>query len=340
MLTNKQKKSFKLIAIFSLLLSVIALIPFRSFGNSSTIHSIEMGVKLLFVPLMLVLMSIRANIIKYRELKVSRYRSKVVNVMSYFPLTVYLVSLLIFTIHTMTISGEDVKCTTPLGLGLWNALFVALIIYICYLIIQIIFVNKIILNFSKQKLQIFDISFIVISVFLIFISGSIVSAYFDNFKSYDFYQKGNELLLIIFVLGYLVVYFTGRKIRHVINEDEQLLVTNMDEIISGNPTELTKQVEYQRALNDILIEFSNYYDNGGKLATNDVDTNNENNVDNSVNKEENTDDVKEESTEEIVEESKEEVVENNNVINEDVSVQEVVDTEVTNNEEEIEEKEN
>lgn len=267
MLTNKQKKSFKSIAIVSLILSLVALVPFRSFGNSSLIHGIEVGVKLLFIPLVMVLISIKANIMKYRELKVNRYRSKVVNVMSYFPLTVYLVSLLIFTIHTMTISGEGVKATTPLGLGLWNALFVALIIYICYLIIQISFINKVILNFSERKLQIFDVSFIVISVFLIFISGSIITAYFDNFKSFDFYRKGNELLLIIFVVGYLVAYFTGKGMKRLIDEDETLLVTDMKEINSGNPSELTIKTEYQHALNDILNDFSKYYENGGKTAT-------------------------------------------------------------------------
>lgn len=334
MLTNKQKKSFKLIAIFSILLSIIALVPFRSFGNSSTIHSIEMGVKFLFIPLMLVLMSIRANIIKYRELKVNRYRSKVVNVMSYFPLTVYLVSLLIFTIHTMTISGDGVKSTTPLGLGLWNALFVAIIIYVCYLIIQIIFVNKIILNFSEEKLQIFDISFIVISVFLIFISGSIVTAYFENFKSYDFYQKGNVLLLIIFIAGYLAAYFTGRRMKQFINEDEQLLVTNMGEIISGNPTELTKKVEYRHALNDILNEFSEYFDNGGKKATNESDTE----VDSiNTNEEVLNDEDKKDDDKEIIQDENEVLNDDNEIIEEVVSVED----DVTNNdEEEIEKKEN
>ena len=267
MLTNKQKKSFKSIAIISLILSLVALVPFRSFGNSSLIHGIEVGVKLLFIPLMMVLISIKANIMKYRELKVNRYRSKVVNVMSYFPLTVYLVSLLVFTIQTMTISGEGVKSTTPLGLGLWNALFVALIVYMCYLIIQLAFISKITLNFSEKKLQIFDISFIVISVFLIFISGSIITAYFDNFKSFEFYRKGNVLLLIIFVVGYLVAYFTGRNMKRFIDESEELLVTDMKEIISGNPSELTIKTEYQHALNDILNDFSKYYENGGSTAT-------------------------------------------------------------------------
>lgn len=267
MLTNKQKKSFKSIAIISLILSLVALVPFRAFGSSSLIHGIEVGVKLLFIPLMMALISIKANIMKYRELKVNRYRSKVVNVMSYFPLTVYLVSLLVFTIQTMTISGEGVKATTPLGLGLWNALFVALVVYICYLIIQLAFISKITLNFSEKKLQIFDISFVVISVFLIFISGSIITAYFDNFKSFEFYRKGNVLLLIIFVVGYLVAYFTGRNMKRFIDESEELLVTDMKEIISGNPSELTIKTEYQHALNDILNDFSKYYENGGNTAT-------------------------------------------------------------------------
>ncbi len=267
MLSNKQKKSFKLIAIFSLFLSYITLIPFRTFGSSTMIHSIEVGVKLLFIPIVMVLLSIKANTIKYRELKVNRYRSKVVNVMSYFPLTVYLVSLLLFTIQTMTMSGEDKSAYAPLGLALWTALFVAIIIYACYLIIQMIWVNKVILNFNKHKLQIFDISFVVIAVFLIFISGCIVTAYFDSFKSFDFYRKGNVLLLIILVVGYLVAYFTGKGIKRSINEDEELLVANIGEINSGNPSELTKETEYQRALGDILNDFYNYYQNGNKTTT-------------------------------------------------------------------------
>lgn len=265
MLNSKQKKSFKMIAVVSLLLSYIALIPFRSFGNSSMIYGIELGVKFLFIPLVLVLLSIKANTMKYRELKVNRYRSKVVNVMSYFPLTVYLIFLLIFTIHTMTISGDGYAKELPLGTNFWNVLFVILIAYICYLIIQIKFISKVILSFSKKRmLQIFDISFIVISVFLIFISGTIVTAYFDCFKKLEFYQKGNALLLIIFIVGYFAVYFISKRIKHSINEDEVLLVTNIGEVNSGIPSELTKTTEYEHALKDILNEFNDYFKNGGK----------------------------------------------------------------------------
>ena len=67
MLNKKQKKSFKRLAVLSLLLGVITIVPFRTLTFLGDVHTIELTVKFIALPVILLLLSIKPNLMKYKE---------------------------------------------------------------------------------------------------------------------------------------------------------------------------------------------------------------------------------------------------------------------------------
>lgn len=259
MLTDKQKKQFKRITVFTLIFGFLMLIPVRTFLTGSIWQYVTFGVKFGLIPFLMIVFSIKANKIKYRQIKENRYRSKVVNTMSYFPLSIYLITVILHALHTMTLSDDTYKVYEPLGVTLWGVLFVIMLAYLVYVIIQILLINKIVMSFNRKKHVFFDLSFFVMTVCFAVISSRVISSYYQAFNELAFYKKGDPLLLGIFIVAFALYFFVKTSVKDLIDVDETLVNVNIAELSDSDASILTRKTEYNRAYEAVLNNFENYF---------------------------------------------------------------------------------
>ena len=88
MLTKGQKIYMYVSALFAMIIGIITFIPFRTLpflctlDNVVDVVNVEMIIKLIVFPIVVIALSAYANIKKYQEIEDGLDRSKVVNVMS------------------------------------------------------------------------------------------------------------------------------------------------------------------------------------------------------------------------------------------------------------------
>ena len=134
--TKSQKKWMAVIAIVALILGLVVIVPFKSFSQASNIFKIEMLVKLVAIPVIILLISVFPNKLKYIQVKGYREQSRIVSVVSYFPAVVYLCALISESIYLLA-QGYVLNGSAPLGTTPWNLWYVALIVDLVIFLIAI-----------------------------------------------------------------------------------------------------------------------------------------------------------------------------------------------------------
>ena len=130
MLTKGQKIYIFISALFAMIIGVITLIPFRTLPflctveNVSNITSLELIIKCMVFPFVIIAVSLYTNIKKYQELEDGLDRSRIINVMSYFPMATYMVGLLVFLLHGLLYNPA------LLGFEIWAVVVALLLIYL------------------------------------------------------------------------------------------------------------------------------------------------------------------------------------------------------------------
>ena len=247
MLTKKQKKAFKLTAVLALLLGCVMVVPFRTFSQEIG-YTLDIVVKGIIIPIIILLLSISANVLKYKEIKATKLRSKTVNIMSYLPLIIYLAALSVSTLHTLLVSGEGHPASEVLGVFTWGLTFTVFVGILLLLIISTKLLNKMVMKLEKNGTIYLDLGVAIV----------ISASYNHAFNGLEFYHKGDLALLIIYVAAFIAFFKLCSYVAKVINKDELMLNANIDDIRTGNAPVHVKNAEYKAAYEKLRKEHEAY----------------------------------------------------------------------------------
>ena len=211
MLHKRQIRAFKFNVLLSLLMGACILFPLRTLPYENG-YQLDILLKGFIFPLLIILLSMKANVIKYHELEDCRLRSKVANIMSYLPGIIYLLALLTSTLQTMTIGMYEGTAMNPFTTVLYGVVLAILLSTIIALLLCTKFINRVVMKADKTKLLALDVSFGMLIVLSILVFYVINGAYHEAFSAEAIYHKGNIVLLIIFVIGFISFFKVFAKV--------------------------------------------------------------------------------------------------------------------------------
>ncbi len=253
--TKEQKKIMALIAGATFILGIIVVIPFKTIFTSPNILLIELIIKLGFVPLFILLLSIYPNVLKYRQVERYREQSKMVSVMSYLPISFYIGSLLVNGLYSLS------RGVAPLGLVTWDIWFVIFLMTMLLLVcISHVFV-RFEMKLSKKEHFILDACLLVITLCFMIMNGQVTSAYHEYFISVGATGSLGLLIMYLGTLVVLIVHVNG--VIKLLRNDEIYLNIKLDELDDSTPK--TESAEYVRAYNDILDDFESYLEEAEEI---------------------------------------------------------------------------
>jgi hypothetical protein len=233
------------------------VVPFRTFSQEIG-YTLDIVVKGIIIPIIILLLSISANVLKYKEIKATKLRSKTVNIMSYLPFIIYLAALSVSTLHTLLVSGESHSASEVLGVFTWGLTFTVFVAILLLLIISTKLLNKMVMKLDKNGTIYFDLGFAVITLAIIIVSIVISASYNHAFKGLEFYHKGDLALLIIYVLAFIAFFKLCGYVAKVINKDELMLNANINDIRTGDAPVHVKNAEYKAAYEKLKKEHEAY----------------------------------------------------------------------------------
>lgn len=259
MLTKGQKIYMYFSAILAMIIGIITFVPFRTLpfistsNNIDSVISAELIIKLVVLPLVTIAISVFANVKKYQEIEDCLDRSKVVNVMSYYPIVSYISALLVFIIHTLSYSYE------PLGFSVWSVVIVLLVIYLVFTIIAFHLLSNFILRLNLVGTVIFDCVLFVITLCFILVAWRVDKTYLELFGAEaDFIGNGDILLFFLYVFALITIIILCSRIYKLIKKDNRSIYYNP--LMFENEYDKLVKAEYNRAYNDIMDDFELYFD--------------------------------------------------------------------------------
>ena len=254
MLTKGQKIIMYLIGALSLVIGIITFIPFRIvpfFANSAATLEAEMIVKLVIFPLLVIGVSVYPNLVKYGQIYDCRERSKVINVMSYLPSCTYIVAILVFILHTLSYNSS------PLGSSLWAASMLLVAGYLVFMLVLSHFIDAISMRLSKIGSIIAD-SLVGVIIIALAISAWRVSVQYAEYASHtQAFYYGDPLIFCILIVAAFALYYAIKKLIKLITVDEWSVYISATDATDNLPN--IAVAEYNRAYNNILDDFENYF---------------------------------------------------------------------------------
>ncbi len=258
MLTKGQKIYMYLCAIVSMLIAIVTFIPFRTLpfmctlSNVNDVVTAEMVIKLIVFPIVIIALSIFANVKKYHEIRDGLDRSKIVNVMSYYPIISYLASIIASIIHTLSYSYE------PIGFNIWGVVIILLVIYLFLVGLTFHFISKIVIRFDVIGSVVFDSVLMVITLCFVLVSWRTTTSYLNTFGNVEeFVGHGDVILFCAYVLALVAAIVHCYALVKLIKKDNRSIYVNRD-MFEKNYDRIIKR-EYARAYNDILDDFEIYF---------------------------------------------------------------------------------
>ena len=306
MLSKMNKVIMYVIGIITIILGLVTAIPFRTLpfaANCENILKIEFIVKLVCIPVAALLLVIYPNYLKYKQIVNRQERSKVINVLSYLPILIFIACLLTLLVHTLTFKYY------PMSSGAHGTLLAICVCYLTLVICVIYKINMLSVSLSRKSNYLLDTVVGVSLVIFVLLSWRILDSYANSYGLADGYIYGkanfDPYLFVLYILLFFITVYYCATLSKIIKADETLVFSNVltnaqiDEIICE---------EYNRAYRDILKDLEDY------IATEEYVP---------LNGEEEVEEITEEVQEEIVEEVQEtkEVVEE---VQEEPAVQEEV----------------
>lgn len=267
MLTTKgQKFWMAFFAVIALLLGLVVLVPFKSIFAASNIFQLEMLVKLVAIPVIILLISIFPNKLKYIQVKGYREQSRIVSIISYFPAVVYLCALIGESIYLLA-QGYVLNGSAPLGTIPWNLWYVALIVDLVLLMIAMHIFPKYEMQLDVKEHVILDICVFVLLVCFGLMYLLVSKGTNDVFLAAG--QTADPLLLTTYIIGLIVfvaeLYFIAATVRR----DEVNVNIRLNDLDAKSF--VAKAAEYNRAYNDIMDHFEDYFVEDGELDVQEVE---------------------------------------------------------------------
>lgn len=258
MLTKGQKIYMYISAILGMLIGAFVLVPFRTLPglftaeNAENLMKVELWIKCVILPLVVVGLSVFANVKKYQELNDCLDRSKVVNVMSYFPMASYLCGLLVFAIHTLAYSPN------LLGFNAWAIIVILLVLYLTFIVVGFHVFSNVLFRLDVVGTGILDAVVGTIVVCFAFITWRISADYFQEFSNEAaFIGSGDPLLFFIYVVTIITFIVLCIRLVPLFQKDNRSIYVG-EEVYERNYERLVRS-EYNRAYNDIMDDFEIYF---------------------------------------------------------------------------------
>ena len=256
MLSKMNKVIMYAISIITIILGIVTAIPFRTLpfaANCEDILKIEFIVKLVCIPVTALLLVIYPNCLKYKQIKNRQERSKVINVLSYLPILIFIASLLILLVHTLTFKYY------PMSAGAHGTLLAICVCYLTFVICVIYKINVLSVSLSRKSNYLLDTVVGVSLVIFVLLSWRILDSYASNYGLVDGYIYGkanfDPYLFVLYILLFFITVYYFATLSKMIKADETLVFSNVltnaqiDEIICE---------EYNRAYRDILNDLEDY----------------------------------------------------------------------------------
>jgi hypothetical protein len=256
MLSKMNKVIMYAISVITIILGLVTAIPFRTLpfaANCEDILKIEFLVKLICIPVAALLLVIYPNYLKYKQIVNRQERSKVINVLSYLPILVYIVSLLILLVHTLTFKYY------PMSAGAHGTLLAICVCYLTFVICAIYKINILSVSLSRKSNYLLDTVVGVSLVIFVLLSWRILDSYANSYGLIDGYIYGkvnfDPYLFVLYILLFFVTVYYCATLFNIIKADETLVFSNVltneqiDEIICE---------EYNHAYRDILKDLEAY----------------------------------------------------------------------------------
>ena len=191
---------------------------------------------------------------KYKQIKNREERSKVANILSYLPILVYIVGLLVLVVHTLTFDKY------PMSAGAHSTLLAICVCYLVFMVCILFSVNKITVSLSKKSNRLFDVIVGASLVVFILLSWRILDSYAASYGVADGYIYGKSnfdpYLFFLYLILLFVIIFYIKGIFKIIKENETLVYANT---LTNEQIDAIICEEYNNAYNDILSEYEDYY---------------------------------------------------------------------------------
>ena len=254
--TKGQKCKMFLIGLCALLLGAVVIIPFKSIFACKNILVIELIVKIGVIPVLMLLLSICPNKLKYAQVSGYRNQSKVVSVMSYFPTFIYVVTVAAEALYLLT-QGYVLNGGAPLGLSPWNMWFVALTLFIIAVVTFFHFMPKFEMMLDVKEHVIFDIVIFVVLVCFGALLYLVLTSTHDLFLSAG--SQGDPFLLALYIVGLIFLGVELHNVAQLVARDEVNLHVKFNDLDASSY--VSRMAEYNRAYNDIMDDFEEFFEN-------------------------------------------------------------------------------
>ncbi|MBR2891609.1 MAG: hypothetical protein IKC22_04425 [Bacilli bacterium] len=255
MLTTKGQRFWMFcIGFLSLLLGAVVLIPFKSIFTHEKIFLYEMIVKLGVIPAIILLLSIYPNKYKYIQVRGARNQSKIVSVVSYMPVVIYLTTIITESIYLLA-RGYVINGQPPLGPLPWSLWFVALIVFLIAITAFYCVLPSVEMQLDVKEHIIFDIiTFVVMVCF-----GALY--YLISKATHGIFLKeagsGDPYLFVVYLCGLIGLGIHFRSLIGVIRADEVNICLRFNDLDAT--AYVSKMAEYNRAYNDIMDRFEDHF---------------------------------------------------------------------------------
>ena len=261
--TRSQKFLMFCVGFFALVLGAVMLVPFKSVYKDDSMLLIEAISKLVVIPILIILLSIYPNKLKYIQVKGYREQSRIVSVLSYFPAFVYLGSLIIASIYLLT-QGYVLEKSHPLGIASWNLWFVALLVSLVLISCAYAVLPKYEMQLNVSEHVILDVCIFIVVLCFGFMYYIILKQTNNIFMEVG--TKGDKFLLVVYLAGIVLFVALLGFIKHTIQRDEVNVNIRMNDLDAKSF--VARVAEYNRAYNDIMDNFENYFSDEGSLTVN------------------------------------------------------------------------
>ncbi len=258
MLTKGQKIYMYISAILGMLIGIFVLIPFRTLPglftaeNAENFMEIELWIKCVILPIIVIALSVFANVKKYQELNDCLDRSKVVNVMSYFPMANYLCGLLVFVILTLIYSNS------LLGFNAWAVIVILLVLYLTFIVVGFHILSNALFRLDVVGTTILDVVVVAIVACFAFITWRVNVDYFQEYAHEASYiGSGDPLLFFIYVASAITFIVLCIRLVTLFKKDNRSIYVG--EGAYERDYERMVKREYDRAYNDIMDDFEIYF---------------------------------------------------------------------------------
>ncbi len=263
MLSKAQKIILYLSVIAALLLGGILIVPFRTIPGVTSEHGLilflaEAIIKvLIFIPM--AGLTIYPWILKYRQINGKFERSRIVNVVSYLPLAIYVGGLLVSNINVLASSQAN---QGVFSLSVWMILFLVQLFDLAFIVVGFLLLPSFMMKLNKKGTIWFDVVAVGLEVIAVLaLSIRLLYVYYVA-NPVDYYgvpETGVGAVLfftyLLAVVGFVVIAILSYR---MVKRDVTELYINFD--LQRNELDQIKALAYQRAYNDILDEFEDYFE--------------------------------------------------------------------------------